>query len=368
MQSARAISKISPGETGRLIQATRSDRPGAVDPLRYPAWDSLIAGYAGSSFFHGSAWARVLRDTYGHRPFYLCQFGRDHLEASLPIMEVSSPLTGKRGVSLPFTDFCTPLKPTGKTARRLYEAALELGSERRWRYLECRGNDEQWSGSVPSLGFYNHVLDLRCGPDALFKNLEGAVRRGIRKAEREGLKIELGTGPEAIRTYYRLHCQTRHRHGLPPQPFRFFENIGRHVLGAGQGFVSIARLEQRPVAAAVFFHQNGQGIYKFGASDYAFQHLRPNNFMMWESIKRCFASGLLELHLGRTSLSNEGLRRFKLGFGAREETLEYHKYDFAKRTFVTQVDRAEGWLNHVLRFLPPPLLRLSGAILYPHLS
>jgi hypothetical protein len=31
-----------------------------VDPVTHPNWDSLVAALPDSSFFHGSAWARVL--------------------------------------------------------------------------------------------------------------------------------------------------------------------------------------------------------------------------------------------------------------------------------------------------------------------
>ena len=74
-------------------------------------------------------------------------------------------------------------------------------------------------------------------------------------------------------------------------------------------------------------------IFKFGASDHAFQHLRPNNLVMWEAIKRYAADGFKSLHLGRTSQANDGLRRYKLGFGARGERIEHCRYDFRKRAF-----------------------------------
>jgi hypothetical protein len=89
---------------------------------------------------------------------------------------------------------------------------------------------------------------------------------------------------------------------------------------------------------------------------------------MWEAIRECAARGCTRLHFGRTSLGNEGLRRFKLGFGAREETIKCCKYDFRKELFVTDVDRAEGWYSRVFSALPPPLLRLAGKLIYPHLS
>ena len=114
------------------------------------------------------------------------------------------------------------------------------------------------------------------------------------------------------------------------------------------------------MAAAVFLHQGRQALYKFGASDYGFQHLRPNNLVMWEGIRQCAARGCGRLHFGRTSLANEGLRRFKLGFGAREEEIKYCKYDFRAGRFVTDVDRAEGWFNRVFRLSAAALVAAGG--------
>jgi lipid II:glycine glycyltransferase (peptidoglycan interpeptide bridge formation enzyme) len=218
------------------------------------------------------------------------------------------------------------------------------------------------------LFFWGHWVHLEKPIDALFSALAGPVRRGIRKAENSKLRIEFSAAPEALRTFYKLHCGTRQRHGVPPQPMRFFDNIAKFVFGLGHGEVGVARLSDQPVAAAVFFNNSREAIYKFGASNYSFQGLRPNNLLMWEAIKRYAEQGCTYLHLGRTSLANEGLRRFKLGFGASEERLTYYRYDLGKRGFVTDVDRSEGWRNEVIRFLPGPLLRLVGAMVYPHLS
>lgn len=342
--------------------------PVLINPLQEPAWDALVEGHPGGGFFHGSAWARVLHDTYGHNPVYFGRIESGRLAALLPVIEVFSPWAGRRGVSLPFTDFCLPLGTEVGDARALYELALEHGRKRRWRYLQCRSRHQQWPGALPSLGFYGHVIDLAPGPDALFKAFDGAVRRAIRKAEAAQVRIAFATNVESMRTFYALHCRTRRRHGVPPQPFQFFANIARHVLGQGKGFIAIASLDHRPIAAAVFFHQGRQALYKFGASDKSFQQVRSNNLLMWAAIQRCAAQGCTSLHLGRTSLANAGLRRFKLGFAAREERLEYYKYDLNEQGFLAEVDQAEGWFNRVFRLLPLPLLRLAGELLYPHLA
>ncbi len=310
----------------------------------------------------------MLQETYGHRPFYFCRLADGQLKELLPVMEVSSLWTGRRGVSLPFTDFCAPLRSGAGDGAQLHKLAMEKGLERKWNYLECKSDHREWPGSAPALVFYGHVIDLHRPQQAIFDSFQDATRRNLRKAEAAGLEITFGNSLESMQTFYSLHNLTRRRHGLPPQQFSFFENIARHVLHLGHGFVVTARVGKQAVAAAVYFHHGRRAIFKFGASDYAFQHLRPNNLVMWEAIKRYAADGFTSLHLGRTSLTNQGLRRYKLGFGAHEETIENCRYDFRKSAFTAQSHPAKDMSSRVCRSLPLPLLRLAGRMLYPHLS
>jgi len=361
------IGPIALTEPSAESNASREERFFKLDPLNYPGWDSLLSAHGHASFFHSLAWARVLHDTYGHQPSYICRIADSRLQALLPIMEVSSWLTGRRGVSLPFTDVCPALK-SAPADHAFYNVALETGRERRWRYFESRNNSDDWPGAQPSVSFYGHTIDLQGGEEAVFKRFSSALRRGIRKAQDQGVQVEFDARPETISLYYSLHCRTRRKHGVPPQPFRFFESIGRHVFGPGQGFVAVARLASKPIAAAVFFHHGHQAFYKFGASDYRLQHLRPNNLLMWEAMKRFAAEGFEFVHLGRTSLSNEGLRRFKLGLGAAEETIRYAKFDLKREAFVRDIDRSEQPIKRLFGYLPSSLFRLVGRLLYPHLS
>ena len=77
-------------------------------------------------------------------------------------------------------------------------------------------------------------------------------------------------------------------------------------------------------------------------------------------------NGVTRLHLGKTSLLHDGLRRFKLNLGAVEEKIEYVKYDLRQNQFVTETDGVAGWHNAVFRALPVGLSRLAGGVLYQH--
>jgi lipid II:glycine glycyltransferase (peptidoglycan interpeptide bridge formation enzyme) len=284
----------------------------------------------------------------------------------LPLMEVDSWLTGRRGIALPFTDDCEPLCPDGEEFQKLFAGAVEFGKSRNWKYLELRGGRELL-GEVPaSLSFYGHGLDLTAGADKLFSQLESSVRRAIRKAEKSGVTVEILKNVEAVRIFYALQCQTRKKHGLPPQPFKFFLNIHRHILSQNMGMIVLARHQGRPVAASVYFNFDDRAIYKFGASDEKFQELRGANLVMWAAIKEFVRRGAKHLDLGRTSIANEGLRKFKLGWGATEHKIEYVKFDLKKNEFVADADETSGWHTRVFRIMPVFLARAVGAALYKH--
>jgi hypothetical protein len=171
---------------------------------------------------------------------------------------------------------------------------------------------------------------------------------------------------DAVRAFYRLHCQTRRRHGMPSQPFCFFENIHRHILKENQGQIVLATQGQVPAAGAVFFHSGRTAIFKFGASAKPLRMLRPNNLVMWEAIKWYARRGFSTLDFGRTSLSNDGLRRYKLGWGTQERRIDYVRYNCQTGSFVTGRDEVFGWHNRLFKILPVAFGRLIGAALYRH--
>src|SRR5664279_4168439 len=269
-------------------------------------------------------------------------------------------------MALPYTDQCEPLAADAASMRNLIEAAMAFGHMRGWKSVEWRGGRELFPEAPASLAFYGHQLVLEPDADRMFARLESSVRRAVRKAEKSGVTVTVSQSLEAMKVFYSLQCKTRRKHGLPPQPFVFFRNIFEHILSKNLGMIAIASFGQRPIAASVYFQLGARAVYKYGASDEAFQHLRGANVVMWEAIKWHARHGAKTLHLGRTSIGNEGLRRFKLGWGAGEQKIEYAKYDLRKNRYVTQTDEATGWYNRVFNVLPMGLSRLIGAVLYRH--
>ena len=339
-----------------------------VNPLSVPAWDGLVRSHPGGQFFHSQAWLQVLHETYGFEPLAFWVRSDSQIRALVVLMEARAGLWGRRGVSLPFSDECPPLETPEAPLGPLVECVLREARRRGWASVEYRGGGTALDDAPPSLSFLTHELDLRPGVEGLWSGLDDSVRRAIRKAERAGLALERHHDESGFREYYALHCETRQRHGLPPQPWVFFRAIHRHILAQDKGDLFLARAGGRAVAGAVFFRFGGRVFYKFGASAAAFQDLRPNNAVMWAALKNYAQAGWHSLHWGRTSVGQEGLRRYKLGWGTREEKLNYFKYDVPRHGFVLERDHTEGWHTVLFRKMPISLLQWWGELLYPYLA
>jgi hypothetical protein len=335
------------------------------------AWDKLVLSHPGCTFFHSAAWARVICQTYGHRPCYL-YFPDPEKEGQpatlVPLIEILSRFTGRRAVCLPFSDFCGPLVFSQNGLSLVGDELSKLARERAWKYFEIRSADGLEKSAEAAVTFYGHKLSLCGEADKVFARFGSSTKGAIRQGLASDLNVQVMGTSEAVTEFYQLHVRTRRRHGVPPQPLSFFMNIHENALKAGLGFVVLARSGLRAVAGAIFLRFGHQAIYKFAASDPRFARSRGNNLVLWRAIKDLVDQGTDMLHFGRTPLDNDGLRKFKLSWGAEEEMIRYYRRDAQNDRWMTAPGQGSNFPNRVFRRLPLGLNRIAGAALYPHLD
>jgi lipid II:glycine glycyltransferase (peptidoglycan interpeptide bridge formation enzyme) len=259
-------------------------------------------------------------------------------------------------VALPFSDECPPLLADPEAAPELAEA-LRTHVDREALPFELRGRLAGLAGREAEL-YWVHTIDLDGD-----ERPSSATRRNVNKAKKAGVTVSLRTDRAALDAFYALHLATRRRQGVPTQPLSFIRRF-EELFALGLGFVALAELDGATAAAAVFLGAGPTLTYKYGASDRAALHARPNNLLFAEAIERARERGHRHLDLGRTDFDNDGLRRFKTSWGAREERLAY--------TYVGREppepghSRAERMLAAVITRAPPVAGRAIGAALYRH--
>jgi lipid II:glycine glycyltransferase (peptidoglycan interpeptide bridge formation enzyme) len=338
-----------------------------IDPTDWPDWDSFVVQFPNHTVFHSSAWARVLQKSYNYTACYFAVSDNTSLSAALPLMEIRSPFTGKRGVSLPFTDSVSSLTRNAGNAEHLFQEAVQHGQKAGWKYIELR-DAGKFAADQKLFGRYcTHDLDLIPGEQKLYNNLRNSTRRNIKTAQKQGVRIHISRSADCLKEFCRLNCITRKKHGVPPQPDKFFQKVHEHLLLKNQGFVALAMYRQKPIAGAVYLHFGKSALFKYGASHPDYLFLRPNNLVMWEAIRWYAGRGFRTMNFGRTDPENKGLLQFKHGWNPVESQLGYVRYNLNTRTFETsEKGSTHAW--KIFSKMPVPFLKLLGRVLYKHVG
>jgi len=338
-----------------------------VNPMIDKNWDRSIPQYDDElPVFYSRAWANALTSSYGYKPLYFSISDNGHLRAFIPVMEIDSLLTGRRGVALPFTDTCDPLVSCKEDFAALLGAILAHGKSSDWKYFELRGGYDYLAHETPSETFIEHQIDLKPSLDSIEQNIRNSFKRNIQKSIRNNVKIKIAQTRQAFRHFIDLNSLTRRRHGIPPQPKAFFRNLYNSCI-KDHGFVFLAIHDQKVIASAIFLTHQKHVTYKYGASDFGFQNLRPNNLLIYEALKFFKERGYQRLTLGRTHPGNAGLIQFKNGLTKMTNAVHYYRYNFSKGEFV-QVNGGLEKFNPIFNRMPISLLNFAGKIFYKHMG
>lgn len=323
-----------------------------------PRWRQFVDDAPDSTIFHRAEWLSVLADTYRFRAFAVIAVERSAVVAGAPFLAVGGPFR-RRWSSLPFTDACAPLGiPPAVSAfvGELEQFAMKNGMSS----VELRADHRTRLAGVASVAV-RHILALDREAGVTLRGVAPAHARNARHAERAGVEIAVGNAPGDIEAFYGLHVRTRRRLGVPVQPWRFFRLLGERIIAPGHGFVMTARRAGRPLAAAVFLASGEMLVYKYGASDEREWAHRPNDLLFWSVIGTACRDGYASLDFGRSDIADEGLRRFKSTWGARETDLNYTVLGTAQKAGGTRVRNV---LAPLIRHSAPAVCRALGEALY----
>ncbi len=294
--------------------------------------DTFVGQQAKEPLYCSQAWYGLITKLYGYPLITLTTTDASgHLTGYLPLCYIQSPLTGRRLVSLPFSDSCPLLAVDDMSANDLVEQAIRLAQKRKVKYLELRtGTNEvlaKRSDLMESNLYVRWLLPLTTDPDAAWSGLRKPIQHQIKKSRKMGVQVRTAQNHEDMMQYYRLHLQTRSKkHGMPTQPQQFFSLLWESLSTNRAMQVLLAEHEGTVIAGIVLLASGTTLHYAYGASDERYLHLAPNNLLMWTAITWGCTHGYEIFDFGRTAQDNEGLMEFKRRWGATREPLPYYYY------------------------------------------
>jgi FemAB-related protein (PEP-CTERM system-associated) len=336
---------------------------------------AFVEQHAKEPLYYSQAWLDLIAQLYGYRSILLTTTNSLGLITGLlPLCSIQSPLTGRRLVSLPFSDLCPLLAEDEESADALIDQAILLAHEQQAKYLELRTGSNAILARRSDLEegnlYVRWLIPLHCDPDSIWSTLRKPVQHQVKKSQKQGVQVYVAQRREDMHHYYRLHLQTRcKKHGMPAQPRSYFLALWDNFAESGALQLLLAEYQGVVIAGMIVLASGSTMRYAYGASDEHFLSLAPNNLLVWTAIKLGCTQGYETFDLGRTATDNRGLMEFKRRWGAIRETLGYYYYPQMQGLASTS---ESSWKFRLLtgcwRKLPLTVAESLGGYLYKHLG
>jgi FemAB-related protein (PEP-CTERM system-associated) len=346
-----------------LAYATRSYVALTVRPYRgtdRSAWTRFVQSCPEASFFHRIEWRDLLEDFFRHRAHYLVAERGEHIVGVLPLAEVKSLVFGHALVSLPFAEHAGVAVSDPAAVAPLHAAARDLAMSLGVQHLELRNltrREPEWPEQDLYVSFRKPISrNEEDNVRAVSKNRRQMARRAVKR----GLTVEFDAD---TRRFFQLYSDSMQRHGTPPFPRRYFDELLR-VFGRDAEVMTVVDHRGRPLSTVLSFYFRDESLPYYGGDVAAAREVDANDFRVWELIRRAWQRRVRLLDLGR-SKRGTGAYEFKHHWGFTPHPLHY-EYALLKRDSVPQNNPTNPKFSApiaVWKRLPRPVVNWLG----PHI-
>ena len=332
-------------------------------------WQGYIRGHSGSTIYHSLTWRAIFEESFGYRSWYLLalEVAHNRVVGCLPLFLVSSPIS-RRLVSVPFRDrggllWSTPeafnvlLKETKRISEEMNAAFVELKS------LHAYPADLVKLHELQEMSYWiRSVVDLRdLNMEIFLKKIGPKTRNMLRQADKAELVFEADKDINiGLSEWYRLHLATQKNLGLPPFPLKLFDNMVSGLFKTDEIRIFLVSRGDEYLAATIILLHKKMGIYGYSASNPAAQRFRPNDFMIFNTIKWLIDNGFEEFDMASDSPTQESLLFFKKKWLAKQEAIPVYTFGDASNWVSDSSNTRFDLARKCFRHLPTGLSRLLG--------
>ena len=280
-----------------------------IEQAHCAVWDAFVRQQASGLPTHLFGWRQVMQNTYGYRTHYLMAEKDDQILGVAPFFIVPSQLTGKRMMTMP-GGLCAADK---EAAEALLQRSAQIAAGAGLNSTIIQDSREVWSEDLQVQS--NHVFWLLALPEkeeVLWSQLDGNIRRQVRKARKNGLRAEVDRSGKLLPAFYEMFSRFTHQVGTPVFSYKFLEN----VICAFPGSFNIALVwhEETPVAGYFQLEMGDTMVGMWGAALPEALNLRSAYLAMWEIMRDAIHQGFAYLDMGR-SPAGSNASKFKGQWG-----------------------------------------------------
>lgn len=305
-------------------------------------WDEFVNNHPEGRFVHLAAYKNILENTYGYKERYLHIHENEKILGIFPLIEFKNIFSKKKLVSLPFSEYGGILFEKNLTKEKKEEIIKTLGqyldkflSENKITDIEIRGQtgEDDLLKSVFASSPDGKIAVLRLDSyEKIYDKFDYQIKKALKKAEREGIKIYEDSGSKAIeKKFYPLYVKyLKERHGTPPHSLELFLNYQK--FSPDNIKIYFAEFKGKIVAALFALITKNRVHITFNPSMDEYSIYRPNDLLHAKMIEWACRNNFQIFDFGPARY--KGQTKYKMKWGA-EFSDHFHFY-YPKKNFPSE--------------------------------
>ena len=339
-------------------------------------WDDFVEKHPQATPYHRFAWKKSVENAYRHKSLYLIAEDESrHVVGVLPAIVMRPAFFSGKLSSLPFCDLAGALAVDQTIQAALITAAQNMAAETGLKYFEYRTSslaDESAAminRTLPADQKVRMILDLPDSSETLLSGFKSKLRSQIKKAEKNGLTVEIGQTDQLIDDFYDVFSCNMRDLGSPTHSKQWFHEIKRHY--KQNMIISIIKVEGEAIGAGIVLFNGVNASIPWASTKRNFNHLSPNMLLYWSLLQYTTDNGYKAFDFGR-STPGEGTFKFKQQWGAKPVPLLWENKVIGSNKQEENFSHSQGRLREIIesvwRLLPLALTIYIGPRVRKYIS
>ena len=278
-------------------------------------WNRISNTMPGSLPLNRFEWKNILRDSYGIKPLFVyVSDGVGQMQGIAATYMTDDIYMRKNIFSTRYGLLAADDDCLGEIIRFLKDYCLTYGIHgQQFTTGEFFSNITCFSSQRKTM-----QLSISENMDSAWDSLKSKTRNMVRKAIKEGLKVE--EGKEHIHRFYEIYVDSMLGLKVPMHSKIFFDNVLKEF--GDDAELSVVYREGKALAGMITLFGSTRASYPWQVSLSGTNKYAPNQLLIWQAMRSCIDRKISVLDMGE-SVENGPVYLFKKNFGGSPVTVHY---------------------------------------------
>ncbi len=330
-----------------------------LEAANYVQWDRFVQAMPDATFFHQSGWKDVIERAFGHKTYFLYAEDDGEIKGILPLVHIKSLLFGNSLISTAFCVYGGIVATDESTALALDKEACRLAKELGVDCLEMRNRVQK----TPERPYKELYVTFRKELDPDIEKNMLAIPRKQRAMVRKGIDAGLTSSiDDGVDRLHRAYSESVRNLGTPVFSKKYFQ-ILKDVF-KDQCEVLTIDLNGQLIGSVMNFYYKDEVLPYYGGGTDLARHVKGNDFMYWEVMRRAVEKGVKIFDYGRSKIGT-GSYSFKKNWGFVPEPLfyEFHLVKADSLPDINPLNPKYRLFIAAWKRLPLPISQMLGPLL-----